>query len=75
MSEFRHFVVRNKEIWEKVDITDPLVLMNDAESKFKILQEDTLWVTNNPMRAKILALTTVIRDLTRQLDLKGNVKQ
>ena len=37
-SEFRHFVVRNKESWEKGDSTDPLVLTNDAESKFKSLQ-------------------------------------
>ena len=49
--------------------------MNDAESKFKSLQEDKLWVTKYPTKAKILTLTTVIRNLTRQLDLKGNVKQ
>ena len=39
MSIFRHLVVCNKESWEKRDITDPLVLMNDTESKFKSLQE------------------------------------
>ena len=49
--------------------------MNDAESKFNDLQEDKLWVTNDPMKAKILAPTTVIRNLTRQLSSKGNVKQ
>ena len=49
--------------------------MNDAESKFKRLQEDKLWVTNNPMKAQILDLTTVIGNLTRQLDSKGNIKQ
>ena len=38
VSEFWHFVVRNKECWEKGDITDPPVFMNDAESKFKSLQ-------------------------------------
>ena len=38
VSEFRHFVVRNKESWEKGDIMDLLVLMNDAEPKFKSLQ-------------------------------------
>ena len=75
LSEFRHSVVRNKESWEKGDIMDPLVLMNDAESKFKSLQEDKLWVTNNPMKAKMLALTTVIGNLTRQLDSKRNIKQ
>ena len=75
VSEFWHFVVRNKENWEKGDIKDPLVLINDSESKFKILQEDKLWVTKYPMKAKMLALTTVIGDLTRQLDSKGNVKQ
>ena len=31
VSEFRYFVVRNKESWEKGDITDPLVLMSDAD--------------------------------------------
>ena len=49
--------------------------MNDAESKFKILQEDKLWVTNYPMKAKMRALTMVIGNLTRQLDLKGNINQ
>ena len=49
--------------------------MNDSESKFKSLQEEKLWVTNDPMKAKILALTTVIGELTRQLDSKGDVKQ
>ena len=66
VSEFRHFVVCNKESWEKGDITYQLVLMNYAESKFKSLQEDKLWVTKDPMKAKILALTTVIGNLTRQ---------
>ena len=64
--EFQHFVVHNKESLEKGVITDLLVLMNDAESKFKSLQEDKLWVTKDPMNAKILALTTVIGNLTRQ---------
>ena len=49
--------------------------MNDTESKFNSLQEDTLWVTNYPMKAKMTALTRVIGNLTRQLDSKGNVKQ
>ena len=49
--------------------------MNDAESKFKSLQEDKLWVTNYHMKAKILALTMVIGNLTRQLDSKGSIKQ
>ena len=49
--------------------------MNDAQSKFKSLQEDKLLVTNNPTRAKMLALTTVIEKLTRQLNLKKDVKQ
>ena len=75
VSEFRQFVVCNKESWETEKITDPLVLMNDAESKFKSLQEDKLWVTNYPMKAKMLALTTVIGNLTRQLDSNGNIKQ
>ena len=75
VSEFWHSVVRNKESWEKGDIADPLVLMNDSESKFKSLQEDKLWVTNDPMKAKMLDLTTVIGKLTRQLDSKGDVKQ
>ena len=74
VSEFRHFVVRDKKSWEKGDIMDLLVLMNDTESKFKSLQEDKLWFTNNLMKAKMLALTTVIGNLTRQLDSKGNVK-
>ena len=60
---------------EKGDITYPLVLMNDAESKFKSLQEDKLWFTNDPMKANMLALTTVVGKLTRQLDSKGDVKQ
>ena len=38
VSEFLHFVVCNKESWEKGDIKDLIVLMNDAESKFKSLQ-------------------------------------
>ena len=59
----------------KGDITDPLVLMNDAESRFKSPQEDKLWVTNDPMKANMLALTIVIGKLTRQLDSKGDVKQ
>ena len=75
VSEFRHFVVRNKEIWEEGSITDPLVIMNDAASKFKSLQEDKLWVTNDPMKAKMLALKTVIGKLTRQLDSKGSINQ
>ena len=49
--------------------------MNDAESKFKSLQEDKLWVANEPMKANMLAITTVIGSLTRQLDSKGNVKK
>ena len=53
---------------------DPLVFMNDTEFKFKSLQEDKLWVTNEPLKAKMLALTTMIGNLTRQLDLKGNLK-
>ena len=75
VSEFQHFVVRTKENWEKGDITDPLILMNDAESKFKSLQEDKLWVTKDPMKDNMPALTTVIGNLTRQLDSKGNIKQ
>ena len=75
VSEFRHFVVCNKESWEKEELTDPLVLMNDAESKFNIIQEDKLLVTNDPMKAKMLYLTTAIGNLTRQLDSKRNVKQ
>ena len=75
VSEFQYFVVRNEEIWEKGDITDPLVLMSDAEYKFKSLQEDKLWVTNEPMKAKMLALTTVVGKFTRQLYLRVNVKQ
>ena len=54
---------------------DPLVLMNDAESKFTSLKEAKLWVTNYPMKAKMLVLTTFIGNLTRQLDSKGNIKQ
>ena len=49
--------------------------MNDVESKFKSLQEDNLWVTNNPMKEKMLALTTVIGKVARQLDSQGDVKQ
>ena len=40
VSEFWQSAICNKESWEKGDITDALVLMNDAESKFKSLQED-----------------------------------
>ena len=61
VSGFWHFVVLNQESWEKGDITDPLILMNDAESKS---QEDKLWVTNDLMKAKMLALTTMIGKLT-----------
>ena len=49
--------------------------MNDAESKFRSLKEDKLWVTNNPMKAKMLDLTTVIGYLTKQLDSKRTTKQ
>ena len=49
--------------------------MNDAESKFKSLQEEKLWITNYPMKAKMLALTTVIGNITRKLDSKGSIKQ
>ena len=49
--------------------------MNDVESKFKSLQGDKLWVSNYPMKAKMLSLTTLIGNLTRQLYSKGNVKQ
>ena len=65
VSEFRHFIIRNKKSWGKGDITDTLGLMNDAESKFKSLQEDKLWVTNDHMKANMLALRTVIGKLTR----------
>ena len=75
VSEFWYFLVRNKESWGKGDITDPIVLMNDAESKFKILQEDKLWVTNDPTKANLLTLTTVIGKLTRKIDSKVDVKQ
>ena len=75
VSEFRHFFVRNKESWEKWDITDPVVLMNDAESKFRSLKEDKLWVTNNPMKANMLDLTMVIGNIIRQLYSKGTMKQ
>ena len=75
VSEFRYFVVCNKESWEKGDITDPVVMINNAESKFRSLQEDELWVTNDPMKAKMLTLTTVIGNLTKQLDSKGTTKQ
>ena len=50
-------------------------MMNDAESKFKSLQKDKLWVTNKPMKAKMLALTTVIGKLARHLNSKGDEKQ
>ena len=43
-------------------------MMNDAESKFTSLQEDKLWVTNDPTKAKMFALTILIRKLTRQID-------
>ena len=49
--------------------------MNGAESKFKSLQEDKVCVTNNPMKANMLAITTVIGKLTRHLDSKGDVKK
>ena len=49
--------------------------MKDAESKFRSLQKVKLWVRNNPMKAKMLALTTVIGNLTRKLDSKGTTKQ
>ena len=49
--------------------------MNDAEYKFRSLQEDKLWVTNYPMKVNMLALTTVIGNLTKQLDSKGATKQ
>ena len=75
MSEFQNFVVYNKENWEKGDVTDSLVLVNVAQSKFRIIQEDKLWVTNDPMKANMLALTTVIGNLTKQLDSKGTTKQ
>ena len=54
---------------------DPLVLMNDGGYKFKSLQKDKLCVTNDPMKSNMLAPTTVVWKLTRQLDLKGDVKQ
>ena len=75
VSEFQHFVVRNMGSWEKEDITDPFVLLNDAESKFKSLQEYKLWVTNDPMNDRMLDLTTVIGNLTWQFYSKGNIKQ
>ena len=34
-----------------------------------------MWVTNNSMKAKMLALTTVLGNLTKQLDSKGTTKQ
>ena len=49
--------------------------MNDAQSKFKSLQEDKLWVTNDLMKANMWPLTTVIGELIRQLNSKGDVKQ
>ena len=69
------FVFRNKESWKKGDIADTLVLMDYTESRFKSLQEDKLWVTNGPMKSKVLALTTVIGKHIRQLDSEGDVKQ
>ena len=56
------------------DITDPLILMNNSESTFKSLQYDKIWVSNNPMKAKMMALTTVIVNLTRKIDSKGDIK-
>ena len=49
--------------------------MNDAESKFRSLQEYKLWVINDSMKAKMLDLKTVIGNLTRQLDSRANMKQ
>ena len=49
--------------------------MNDEESKFKSLQEDKIWVTNDPMKSKMLVLTTMIGNLTRQIYSKGSLKQ
>ena len=49
--------------------------MNDAESKFRSLQEDKLWVANDPTEDNMMVLTTVIGNLTRQLDSKGTTKQ
>ena len=49
--------------------------MNDAESKFRSLQEDKLWVANDPTEDNMMVLTTVIGNLTRQLDSKGSMKQ
>ena len=49
--------------------------MNDTESKFKSLHEYKLLVSNDPMKAKMLAPKTVSENLTRQLNSKGNVKQ
>ena len=49
--------------------------MNDAESEFKSLQEHNLWVANDHMKAKVLALSTVIGKLARKIDLKGYIKQ
>ena len=74
VSEFRHFVVQNKESWERGGIMDPLVLMNDGEYKFKSLQKGKLWVKNDPMKSKMLDLTTVIANLTRQLYSKESIK-
>ena len=34
-----------------------------------------MWVTNDPMKAKMLALTMVIENLTKRLDSKGTTKQ
>ena len=73
--EFRHFVFRNKETWEKGDITNPFVLINNTESKLKSLQEERLWVANDPMKSNMLALTTFIRNLTNQLYSKVTTKQ
>ena len=49
--------------------------MNNTESKFRSLQKDKLWVTNDHMKSNMLALTTVIGNLTKQLDSKGTTKQ
>ena len=54
---------------------DLIVLMDGAESKFKRLREEKLWLTNTPMKANMLAPTMVIGNLTRQLDAKEDVKQ
>ena len=46
--------------------------MSAAESKFKSLTEDKLWVTRNPMQAKMIALSTVIEKLTKNLGPKNS---